>query len=62
MAIHKVLGTETEYGISVRADTGFQSGARFLAQLVNSYPGNRVRVQWSYEEESPGRDATRFRP
>ena len=30
------------------------------AQLVNSYPGSRVRVQWSYEEESPGRDARGF--
>ena len=30
------------------------------AMVVNSYPGPRVRVQWSYEEESPGRDARGF--
>jgi proteasome accessory factor A len=28
--------------------------------VVNSYPGDRVKVQWSYEEESPGRDARGF--
>src|SRR5690606_4209844 len=28
--------------------------------VVNSYPGTRDRVQWSYEEESPGRDARGF--
>ena len=28
--------------------------------MVNSYPGARVKVQWSYEEESPGRDARGF--
>ncbi len=59
MAIHKVLGTETEYGISVRSARDFNP-ALASAQLVNSYPGKRVRVQWSYEEESPGRDARGF--
>jgi proteasome accessory factor PafA2 len=59
MAIHKVLGTETEYGISVRPVRDFNP-ALASAQLVNSYPGGRVRVQWSYEEESPGRDARGF--
>ncbi|HKX75331.1 MAG TPA: depupylase/deamidase Dop [Acidimicrobiia bacterium] len=59
MAIHKVLGTETEYGISVRPARDFNP-ALASAQLVNSYPGGRVRVQWSYEEESPGRDARGF--
>ena len=60
MAIHKVLGTETEYGIIVRGARDFNPAAGVLAQLVNSYPGKRVRVQWSYEEESPGRDARGF--
>ncbi|MGH8957598.1 MAG: depupylase/deamidase Dop [Acidimicrobiia bacterium] len=59
MAIHKVLGTETEYGISVRGARDFNP-ALASTQLVNSYPGRRVRVQWSYEEESPGRDARGF--
>jgi len=59
MAIHKVLGTETEYGIVVRGDPGFNPAVA-SSLVVNSYPGERVKVQWSYEEESPGRDARGF--
>jgi proteasome accessory factor A len=59
MAIHKVLGTETEYGIVVRGDPGFNPAAA-SSLVVNSYPGAKVKVQWSYEEESPGRDARGF--
>ncbi|HEY7704534.1 MAG TPA: depupylase/deamidase Dop [Acidimicrobiia bacterium] len=59
MAVHKVLGTETEYGITIRPVADFNP-ALASAQVVNSYPGERVRVQWSYEEESPGRDARGF--
>src|SRR5690606_5956026 len=59
MALRKVIGTETEYGIAVRSDPEFNP-ALGSAMVVNSYPGPRVRVQWSYEEESPGRDARGF--
>ena len=59
MAIHKVLGTETEYGIVVRGDPGFNPAVA-SSLVINSYPGQRVKVQWSYEEESPGRDARGF--
>lgn len=59
MALHKVLGTETEFGISVRGEPGFNPAVA-SSLIVNSYPGTRVRVQWSYEEESPGRDARGF--
>ncbi len=59
MALRKVIGTETEYGIAVRSDPDFNP-ALGSAMVVNSYPGPRVRVQWSYEEESPGRDARGF--
>ena len=59
MAIHKVLGTETEYGIVVRGDVGFNPAVA-SSLVVNSYPGARVKIQWSYEEESPGRDARGF--
>ncbi|CAN5807880.1 depupylase/deamidase Dop [soil metagenome] len=59
MALRKILGTETEYGIAVRADPDFNP-ALGSAMIVNSYPGSRVRVQWSYEEETPGRDARGF--
>ncbi|MGB8359820.1 MAG: depupylase/deamidase Dop [Acidimicrobiia bacterium] len=59
MALHKVVGTETEYGIVVRGDPGFNPAVA-SSLVVNSYPGDRVKVQWSYEEESPGRDARGF--
>ncbi|HJR91210.1 MAG TPA: depupylase/deamidase Dop [Acidimicrobiia bacterium] len=59
MALRKVIGTETEYGIAVRSDPDFNP-ALGSAMVVNSYPGPRVRVQWSYEEETPGRDARGF--
>jgi proteasome accessory factor A len=59
MAIHKVLGTETEYGITVKGEPGFNPAVA-SSLIVNSYPGRRVRVQWSYEEETPGRDARGF--
>ncbi|HEU4318628.1 MAG TPA: depupylase/deamidase Dop [Acidimicrobiia bacterium] len=59
MALHKVLGTETEYGIVVRGDPGFNPAVA-SSLVVNNYPGARVKVQWSYEEESPGRDARGF--
>ncbi len=59
MAMHKVLGTETEYGIALRGDPGFNPAVA-SSLVVNSYPGARVKVQWSYEEESPGRDARGF--
>ncbi|HEU4895503.1 MAG TPA: depupylase/deamidase Dop [Acidimicrobiia bacterium] len=59
MALHKVLGTETEYGIVVRGDPGFNPAVA-SSLVVNSYPGERVKVQLSHEEESPGRDARGF--
>ena len=59
MTVHKVCGIETEYGISVRNRADFNP-AIASAQVVNSYAGNRARVQWSFEEESPGRDARGF--
>jgi proteasome accessory factor A len=59
MAIRKVLGTETEYGIIIRNQRDFNP-ALASAMVINSYDGRRVRVQWSYEEESPGRDARGF--
>ena len=59
MAIPKVLGTETEFGITIRNQPDFNP-ALASSQLVNSYQGGRVRVQWSFDEESPGRDARGF--
>lgn len=55
MALRKVLGTETEFGITVLNQPGFNPIVASSA-VVNSYPGNASRIRWSFDEESPGRD------
>ena len=59
MALRKVLGTETEYGITVRNQPDFNP-VLASSTVINSYAGERARIQWSFDEESPGRDARGF--
>ena len=59
MAVPKVLGTETEFGIAVRNQPDFNP-VLASSTLINSYAGERARIQWSFDEESPGRDARGF--
>lgn len=54
-----VLGTETEFGITVLNQADFNPVAA-ASTLVNSYAGKRARIKWSFDEESPGRDARGF--
>ena len=64
MALPKVIGTETEFGITVLNQAGFNPVTASSA-IVASYPGNGSRIQWSFDEESPGRDlrgTEAFRP
>ncbi len=56
MALPKVLGTETEYGITVRNQAEYNP-VLASSTLINAYRGGRARIQWSFDEESPGRDA-----
>ncbi|HWE57660.1 MAG TPA: depupylase/deamidase Dop [Acidimicrobiales bacterium] len=60
MAIVKVLGMETEYGIIIRGSTDPNPIAA-SSTLINAYVAelNR-RVAWDFEDESPGRDARGF--
>ncbi len=60
MAIVKVLGLETEYGIIIRGSAEPNPIAASSA-LINAYVAelNR-RVAWDFEDESPGRDARGF--
>jgi proteasome accessory factor PafA2 len=60
VAIRKVCGLETEYGIMVRG-TGESNPIAASSVLINSYVAllNR-RVGWDFEDESPGRDARGF--
>ncbi len=60
MALRKVLGTETEFGITVLNQAAFNPVVASSA-VVSSYAGNRSRIQWSLDEESPGRDLRGFR-
>ena len=60
MALPKICGVETEYGISARDTTEFNP---ILASslLINAYAKPAFkRVKWDYEEENPLRDARGF--
>jgi proteasome accessory factor A len=54
-----VLGTETEFGITVRNHPDFNPVVA-SSMVINSYAGAAARIQWSFEEESPERDARGF--
>ena len=54
--LQKVVGTETEFGVTIRNQPDFNP-VLASSLVINSYAGGRARIQWSYEEESPGRDA-----
>ena len=55
MALDKVLGTETEFGITILNQRGFNPVTASSA-VVNGYAGTRSKIRWSFEEESPGAD------
>ena len=57
-AVPKVLGTETEFGISVRGRPGYNP-VTASSLVVAAYAGPR-RTRWSYDGEAPGRDARGF--
>ena len=60
MAIPKVCGIETEYGILVRGADSNPVTASSL--LINAYLGSMSRrVGWDFEDEQPGADARGFR-
>ncbi len=54
-----VIGTETEFGITIRNQPDFNP-VLASSLVINSYAGSRARIQWSSEEESPGKDARGF--
>ncbi|MFP5224279.1 MAG: depupylase/deamidase Dop [Actinomycetota bacterium] len=59
MAIPKILGIETEYGITV---TGVEDWNPVTASsaVVTSYAGELRRIRWDFEDEHPLRDARGF--
>ncbi|MCZ7531094.1 MAG: depupylase/deamidase Dop [Acidimicrobiia bacterium] len=58
MAVPKVCGTETEYGVVLR---GASDPNPVLASslLINAYVEHR-KVGWDFDDETPGRDARGF--
>jgi proteasome accessory factor A len=71
VAIHKVLGIETEYGILIRGAADSNPIAA-SSVLINAYindltrtaasAAGRPNVGWDFEDESPGNDARGFAP
>jgi proteasome accessory factor A len=71
MAIRKVLGIETEYGILIRG-TAESNPIAASSVLINAYVNDIARsaasspgvpkVGWDFEDEQPGNDARGFAP
>jgi Pup amidohydrolase len=61
MAIPKVFGTETEYGIAAPGAPDFNP-VLSSSLLISTYAGSLRRIRWDYEQESPLRDARGFEP
>ncbi|HXF35566.1 MAG TPA: depupylase/deamidase Dop [Actinomycetota bacterium] len=61
MAIPKVVGTETEYGIAAPGAPDFNP-VLSSSLLISTYAGSLRRIRWDYEQESPLRDARGFEP
>ena len=61
MAIPKIIGTETEYGITARHNAASDPIANSIL-IVNSYQGGQtVKIIWDYEQEDPFVDARGFK-
>jgi proteasome accessory factor A len=60
MAIPKVMGTEVEYGITVKNDRDFDPISSCVL-LVNSYREDATaKILWDYDQENPLADARGF--
>ena len=63
MGVRRVMGVETEYGVSV-PDEPSTNAMVACSQVVNGYVGGHAprdrRTRWDFEEENPLRDARGF--
>jgi proteasome accessory factor A len=64
MSVHRIMGIETEYGISVQGHPT-TNAMTSSSQIVNAYGqeslrGARRKAHWDYDVESPLRDARGF--
>src|SRR5579863_3079304 len=59
MAVPKVVGIETEYGIHAISAESNPTSASSL--LINAYVADLAgKIGWDFEDESPGQDARGF--
>jgi proteasome accessory factor PafA2 len=61
VAIEKIVGTETEYGIAAVGQPDFNP-VLSSSLLISAFAGSLRRIRWDYEDESPLRDARGFEP
>ncbi len=62
MSVRRVMGIETEYGVSVPGQPSTNAMVA-SSQVVNGYVGTPLRdrrIRWDFEEENPLRDARGF--
>ena len=61
MAVHKVVGIETEFGILHRND-GDSNPVAASSMIINAYVNGYLerKVGWDFEDEHPGVDARGF--
>src|ERR1700689_3930449 len=63
MSVRRVMGIETEYGVSVPGQPGANAMVT-SSQVVNAYhsatAARNRRTRWDFEEENPLRDARGF--
>ena len=64
MTVHRIMGIETEYGITVPG-VRIMNAMATSTRLVNAYARNNIRgrqrnPKWDYSEEAPLRDARGF--
>jgi hypothetical protein len=64
VSVHRIMGLETEYGISVPGHPTLNAMVT-SSQIVNAYAylvsqGATSKARWDYDEESPLRDARGF--
>jgi proteasome accessory factor PafA2 len=62
MSVRRIMGTETEFGISVPGEPAANPMVA-SSQVVNAYASSTLRARrarWDFEEESPLRDARGF--
>jgi len=58
VAVTKICGIETEYGIHHVGGDG--NPVASSSMLVNAYIADLARVGWDFEDETPGNDARGF--